>query len=66
MTKPTIPEQDRWRGGRGPIRFSYTYRDLARLYGVTVQTIRKWVSAGKVKPGDLRSVLALLRERQAT
>ena len=65
MTKPQIPEESRWRGGRGPIRWSYTYKDLARLYGVTVQTIRKWVSAGKVKPGDLRSVMALLRERQS-
>lgn len=72
----TIPEQDRWRGGRGPIRFSYTYEDLADLFDVSIETIRHWASkhtdkqTGKVSPArldprDLRSVLRLMQERQA-
>lgn len=62
MTPPRISPP--WRGGRGPRRFAFTYADYGRLYGVTVQTIRKWVSAGRFDPGNLRSVLDLLAERR--
>lgn len=64
MSSRPFPEDARWRGGRGPLRFSYTYQDFARLYGVTPETIRNWVSAGKLDPEDLRSVVALLKQRQ--
>lgn len=59
-----LTDENRWRGGRIPTRFAYTYADYARLYGVTTETVRNWVSIGKFDPADLRSVLALLKQRQ--
>ena len=53
-----------WRGGRGPKRFAYTYEDLARLFGITAQTVRKWASARRFDPDNLRSVIAVYLERQ--
>jgi hypothetical protein len=52
------------RGGRGPRRFRFTYEDYARVFGVTVDTVRHWVWSGKLDPDRLESVLAMWAARR--
>lgn len=50
---------------RGLKRFTYTYQDLANLYGVGIRTIRNWVagSGQPFDPSDLESVCRLWCKR---
>lgn len=51
----------RGRKGRQGVRlWAYGYADLAALYGVPEATVRSRVKRGKLKPGDLLSVLRSL------
>lgn len=49
---------------RGPKRFIYTYGDLATLFNVKVDTIRHWVSNGKLDPYSLSSIVLLYTGRE--
>lgn len=42
---------------RGPQRFTYTRRDVARLRGVSIATLRLHIRQGKVNLCDLESVV---------
>lgn len=55
------PEIERRRGRL----WAYGYATLAALFGVEQQTVRLWVSQGRLDPGDLESILTLRRERDA-
>jgi hypothetical protein len=50
---------------RGPIRFSYTYKDISRLTGVKVNTIRQHVNRGRLDPTRLESVISYVNECRA-
>ena len=59
---PAFPGQ--WRGGRGRTKWSYGYKELAALFGVEVNTVRQWASAGKFDPTSLGSVVAFYLKRK--
>lgn len=73
-----MSESDPWQGARGPRRprrFEYTYKDLARLFCVSLSTVKHWCSRttdkngnlrpAKLNPRDLRSIAALYLERRS-
>ena len=60
----TLTAENRWKGGRGKARFTYTYTDIARLTGLTYQTVRKYAALGKYNPSSLESVYMLVTLRQ--
>jgi hypothetical protein len=37
--------------------WGYGYADLAKLLGLEEQTLRLWVSEGRLNPGDLESLI---------
>lgn len=49
---------------RGPKRFTYTYEDLARLSGVTIDALRKRISRGAFDPNSFESVIQYLVSRE--
>lgn len=49
--------------GRSPRKFSYTYEDLASVFGLTVEAARKHAQRGNYDPEDLISILEFLNRR---
>jgi len=47
---------------RGRKKFTYTYDDLAELFGVSVRTLHNWTSAG-FDPSDLEDICRRWYER---
>lgn len=52
-----------YRGGAKSKKYCYTYVDIAKLGGVTVEHLRNIVSQGRLRLGDLRDVVRFLRDR---
>jgi hypothetical protein len=46
--------------GKKPHKFTYTYKDISILSGLTVNTLRNYASQGKFNPADLHSVIKLI------
>jgi hypothetical protein len=57
-------EQFRWRDGRGYRQLKFTYEDIARTKGVSLQAVRRAVSNGILDPDDLQSICQYLRRRR--
>lgn len=51
--------------GKSPHKFSYTYKDVSRLTGLSVETLRVYSSQGKFKVGDLGSVVNFVIKRRS-
>lgn len=50
-------------GGRSPTKFSFTYEDIADVYGCSVAAVRKHAQRGKFDPHDLVSILEFVQRR---
>jgi hypothetical protein len=57
-------EEYRWRGGRGYRQLKFTYEDIARIKGVSLQAVRRAVSNGILDPDDLESICRYLQMRR--
>lgn len=60
-----LSDLNRWipKQSRGHKVYGYTYLDLADLYGVKVDTVRHWVTAGKLNPCNIKSIIELYVSR---
>ena len=45
-----------WRGGKRPIKYSYTLQDISQATGRAIGTVRNDVSSGRLVMGDLSNV----------
>ena len=43
--------------GKKPHKFTYTYKDISRLTGLTIGTLYKYHARGKLNPSNLSDVL---------
>lgn len=48
------------RSGRGYSKFYYTFKDMANITGLKVETVREYGQKGKFNPRDLLSVSKFL------
>lgn len=53
-----------YRGGRVPKSFKYTYKDIARVSGLSYKVIRKYAYIKRFNPYDLGSVVEFLASRR--
>jgi len=54
----------RWRHGKQDQKFKYTYKDIARLTNLTVETLHVYVSQKKFDPHSLESVINFVNSRK--
>ena len=58
-----LTAENRWKGGKTPHKFTYTYQDIADLTGLTLSTVRKYARCNsrglysKFNPESLESVV---------
>jgi len=52
--------------GKKPHKFTYTYMDIARLTGLTLNTVRQYASKGKYDPYNLASTIEFISHKLAS
>jgi len=55
---------ERWDKGRGQAKFSYTYGEIARLKGISVESVRNAVCKCVFNPLELESVIDYIRGKR--
>ena len=54
----------RWTHGKQQVKFKYTYSDIARLSGLSVNTLYVYKHNKKLNPYSLESVIEFINSRK--
>lgn len=61
----TVTLDEREQGRRRGSLWAYGYATLAAIFGVTEESVRRWVSRGELDPADLGDVIRFARDRRS-
>lgn len=59
-----ITDYNRYRGGRKPTVYTkITAESLSLLYGVSIRTIKRWISNKILDPTDIKDIIRIYNKR---